>query len=348
MFESIKFRESLRDPKFIGEVQILVSLIFFGISFIYQKAAMINGMSPISYNACRYVVSTALLFLYKSLSGGAVHRDLKVDEGSGWDAKNIKQFLFFGFLLGLANCGGSLLQQIGLVTVTAGKTGFITGMYVVFVPMVEYLIPCYNTSIDLVASIAALASLFGLYLLCGCAEQQTCIGGAIGEGEIMVFISMLFWVVSIIIADISTKKVDVVLLTCVDFSVTTIITVLLALYLEPSNWIYPFTTIRENWSSICIVGFTEAVAFLLSMLGQMYTPPTRASLLFSMEAAVCAIFAFFLLGEVLSWIEVFGGLIMMLAAIFSSVSSSVDDESLEATYDEQLPIAIEQKNFGST
>ncbi len=317
--------------------------------------AMMNGMGPISYNACRYVVSTALLFLYKYFSG-AVHHNELTSESTSWNSKSMKQLLYYGILLGVANFGGSILQQIGLVSVTVGRTGFITGMYVVFVPIVEYLIPCYHTPLEWVASIAAIVSLFGLYLLSGCAEQQVCIGGAVGEGEIMVFVSMLFWVLSILISDTSTKKVDVVLLTATDFSVTTIITIALALYFEPENWVFPFQTIRDNWVTICIVGFTEASAFLLSMFGQMYTPPTRAALLFSMEAPVSAMFAYFLLGEELTWIELVGALMMLLAAVYSSLSSSHgdddsecnDEESVISTPDERLPIAVDHRKFGST
>jgi len=339
------------NQRWVGEAQIVTSLLFFGISFVYQRSAMLNGMKPITYNACRYVVSTALLFITKYFSGDILHDDVLStpqhevvqQQGNRW-----KQLLFYGSILGIANFGGSLLQQIGLVTVTAGKTGFITGMYVVFVPIVEYLIPWYNSTFDVVACVAALVSLFGLYLLSGCAEQQVCFGGAIGEGEVIVFVSMLFWVISIIISDMGTKKVDVVMLTCVDFSVTTIITLVLAFIFEADNWQYPFTAIHDNWKTIILVGFTEAVAFLLSMLGQMYTPPTRAALLFSMEAAVCGIFSYFLLDETLSWIEIFGGSLMLCAAVFSSTHITTEIEELEGSMDEKLPLSVDKRSLNGS
>eukprot|EP01039_Chlorochromonas_danica_P008316 gene8316-9168_t len=344
----------------IGEAQIFIALILFGIAFIGQRYAMLNGIGPITYNACRYIVSTIFLCTIKfvfGMSSSYNQSDSSKSNDNGDDHNHhnkqnketviemvdqsaaSRDLWMFGVSLGIINFAGSILQQIGLVTVSAGKTGFITGMYVVIVPIAEYIIPGFNAHLSNRSWIAAGVSFVGLFLLSGCAGHEKCFGGAIRE-------------------DVGCKRTEVVTLTLIDFSTTTIITLLLALYFEPEAWVFPFTTIRNNWFSIVIVGLCEAVSFTLSTLGQMYTPPTRAALLFSMEAVVCAVFAFFILGEVLSVVEIIGGTLMFAAAVVSSYDDSGDDDEdeeeeeqkgrQEGTMEEGRPLLLgEQKGFNS-
>ncbi|RYH28905.1 DMT family transporter [archaeon] len=357
------FHRSSWSNEFTGEIQIMASLLFFGASFIGQRYAMLQGMGPISYNACRYIFSTFFLCIAKYGLGLAADYEeeekkdkLRISiynvEESEDSKRDISQkdccsndLLIYGLGLGVANFAGSLLQQIGLVTVTAGKTGFITGMYVVIVPIVEYLTPGFNSSLSIRAWIAAGLSFFGLFLLSGCAGHEVCFGGAIKMGEATVFVSMLFWVVSIMMSDVGSKKVEVVLLTLVDFLTTTVITLLLALYMEPEAWVYPYTSIQRNIVSIIAVGFSEAVAFTLSTLGQMYTPPSRAALLFSLEAVVCAFLSYIFLNETLRPLETCGGFLMFSAALVSSWSFGSEEEEddgrttdLQATAEEGRPL----------
>lgn len=317
-----------------GETLIIISLIFFAVSFVYQRQAMLNGISPITYNACRYIVSSLCLTIMRYGMGWEMR---KVEEREKYSAQrgndaveqaemNRWNLIVFGSILGITNLGGSLLQQMGLVTVTAGKTGFITGMYVVIVPIAEYIFPCFHLKLTWQAGFAVISSMIGLYLLSGCAEQEQCIGGAIKKGEILVFVSVFFWVVSIMASDIGAKKLEVITLQLFDFIVTTSITLAIALLLEPNNWIYPFSSIRQNSHVIIIVGFAEAVAFTMSTAGQIYTTPTRAALLYSLEAVVCAIFSYFLLGERFTYIELFGGAIMVFSAM---ISTTADEVSLQ-------------------
>ena len=226
-----------------GEVQILVSLLFFGVSFIGQRYAMLQGMGPISYNACRYIISSIFLYIAKFGLGLSSNYEAKIEknaspstltecsnevvDSSHEESCCSKDLLIYGLGLGVTNFAGSILQQIGLVTVTAGKTGFITGMYVVFVPIVEHLTPGFNSSLGIRSWIAAGLSFIGLFLLSGCAGQEVCFGGAIKMGEVIIFVSMLFWVLSIMLSDLGSKRVEVVLLTLVDFVTTTIITLII-------------------------------------------------------------------------------------------------------------------------
>ncbi len=317
----------------IGELQIISAVLFFGVSFVYQRYAMTHThVGPITYNACRFVISTFLLVVLKPYAQKTFHTEIvqKVDESVSELDRNtsaLKELWFWGVLCGLSGFGGSILQQIGIVTVTAGKTGFITGMFVIFVPIVEWLTPGFGVSLNYKTWIAALVSLFGLYLLSGCLGSDRCFGGAVGSGEVIVFVSMLCWVFGIMWSDIGSKRVDVISLTTVDFLVVTVLTIVFALVFEPQFFVYPFTEIRSCYVPILVVGVTEALAFSLSTLGecdwnmvdaslfdlyvtqfagQMYSSPSRASVLFSMESVSCAVLSYFFLGEQMTYMEIIG------------------------------------------
>jgi drug/metabolite transporter (DMT)-like permease len=349
-----------RSNEFICEVQIIISLFFFGSSFIGQKQAMTNGLGPITFNACRYVVSTFLLYCVKECTGFKLSIEETESEkrthppiGNNGEYQPIeptyfnqmssrKQMFFYATLLGITNFGGSMLQQIGLVTVSAGKTGFITGMYVVFVPIFEYIfIPKYRHHMNYRIVFSVLLSFLGLYLLSGCLEHEDCIGTTLGRGEVIVFVSTFFWVVSILVSDYGAKNCEVIEMTYYEFLIATILNIAFAVYFETEFLYYPFVDISLNWYLIIIVGFTEAVSFGLATLGQMYVNPTRATILFSMEAVVCATLAFLILREKMSFIEIIGAIFMTLAALLSSFSNEETIE-MDEEYEEQFLQDLEE------
>jgi drug/metabolite transporter (DMT)-like permease len=285
----------------IGESQILIGVVLFGISFIGQKHAMSTGIGPLTYNACRFTISSILLLVfrpwlqsvtdseYENVSTDDAnyekHRDnsLLIDtspDNSGIDelstrtnVSQLKLLWFWGTICGLANFLGSVLQQESLVSIPVATCGFITGSYVIAVPICEMFIPGRSAHIYCQSWVAAVASVIGMYFISGCGSAEgSCLAGAEGRGEILVFISMFCWVVSILASDAASKLVDCISLTCVDFAICTVFNILLALWMEPEQWKYPFTEINSCWSMILLVGFTEAAAFTSSTLGQMYTP----------------------------------------------------------------------------
>jgi drug/metabolite transporter (DMT)-like permease len=265
------------------------------------------GLGPVTYTACRFMVSTVLLVAYKvcrsvmfpeeiiiSIDDDDESTDL-ITVGSKPNPNHILSLWFLGSLSGIANFGAGVLMQIGLTTVNAGKAGFITGMYVVFVPIVEFLIPGFGAHLTWKSWLAAIMCLFGLYLISGCAEQSVCLGGAFKEGEALLVGCMFCWVIAIMADDVGAKSHDVYSLVCINFFVCTILTTALALIVEPHHWIYPFNAITSHIVTICTLAVTFSVGFIFTTLGQKYVQPSRASLLMSLESLVCIFIAYLVL-----------------------------------------------------
>jgi len=156
----------------------------------------------------------------------------------------------------------------------------------------------------------------------------------------MVFISMLFWSASILSTDVASKRVDGVMLTLMEFVFTTIVVAIVAAFVEPQFLTYPFLSIRRNGLNICVLGFTEAMGFTLSTLGQRYTDSSRAALLYSLEGTFCSLLGYIFLHETLTYVELLGCALMLSSAV---LSSSVFSSSAE-TSDNVDGIALLETN----
>lgn len=314
----------------VATAQLFFSTTLFGASFVGQKIAMTQGIGPFTYTACRFIVSTALLCLFRPLIQRLVHSAVDVGheknsvEGAQLSSRELYKW---ATLCGVAAFGGSNLQQIGLSTVSAGKTAFITGMYVIFVPIVEWTLPGFGLKLNWRVWASAVVSLLGMFYLSGNSKSGL-LGGEsnFNSGEIIVFISMLFWVISIISADVGTKRgVDGVSFTVWEFAVSTVLSLTLAVIFESEYLQYPFNSILKTWKMILLVGITEGVSFLFGTLGQMYIAPSKAALIYSLESVTAAVGAYFFLGETLSHTELFGCFLMLSAAVLCSYQSELDE-----------------------
>ena len=310
--------------EFIGEIQLIVSTFLFGTSIVCQRIGMIDGLGPLTFNSVRYAISVLWLLSFRPI--------YPKHEYSGTFNEDGRSFKFELIILigaaGLANFGGSTFQQLGMVFTSATKTGFITGSYVVIIPIVEWLLPACQGSrpsrIPLCEWLGAAVCFVGLYFLAGC-TVGSCYLDASSGGDGLVLVGVVFWVIGIMIADRASKKFDCLTFTTGQFVIVFILTTVLALIFELSFWAYPFTAILNQWKVLVVVGFTEAAAFLLGAIGQTYVRPSRAAILFSGgEALACYALGYLILGEKLRPLELFGALLMLAAMIGSAPPAELD------------------------
>jgi drug/metabolite transporter (DMT)-like permease len=330
----------------VAVIQLVASTLLFGISFVGQKFAMTQyGIGPLTYTATRFLVSTLFLMLFRPLFQYFFHSQIGSDSQSdSFEMERVTRELFkWATLCGCATFGGSNLQQIGLQTVSVGITAFITGGYVIFVPLVEWFLPGFGLKLDWKVWTSAFISIIGMFFLSGGTDFSSN-GIVFSTGEIIVFIGMLCWVVAIISADVGiTRGVDGVSFTTTECAVTTVLSLCLALIFESSSFVYPFYLILSSWKMILFVGVAEAMSFLLATLGQMYVAPSKAALILSLESVTAAAFAYFLLEEYLSYKQLFGCFLMLAAAVFSSIKTGGGSSIMSGPSDTDI-IELEQSN----
>jgi drug/metabolite transporter (DMT)-like permease len=348
----IETKENKKSHERYGELLLIFTSLLFGLSFACQKEAMNkNTIGPITFSFFRLLISVLFLVCFypclqsifkdnndieekenlidynndkdsevlEYLERNIINNKIKIEtinknkKNNAWNY----ELFYWGVLVGAINFFGTILQQIGLVTVSAGRTGFITGSYVVIIPFIEYLTPCWDSKhLTKKTGIAAVVSFIGLYFLSGCIESEQCLGNELGYGELIVLISTFVWCLSILTSDIACKKVDNVALTLVEFIIPTVFSFILALIMESKYLNYQ--SIYDNWATILIVGIGDACGFLFSTVGQRYVRPSRTSILLSMESVNSVIFAYLIINEKLSFLEIVGSILMFLSTIISS------------------------------
>jgi drug/metabolite transporter (DMT)-like permease len=192
---------------------------------------------------------------------------------------SITQFelAFFGFLTGVSGFIGLCLQQLALVYISATTAGFITSLFVIFIPMLEYVLEDYlgfGSHLTWKTWLAAVVSLFGTYLLSqasGDSKESDIATSDVADmlglsthayGLIMIFVSMLFITLEITICDIASKRVDCIDLTVAMFATIAVFSVVTAFFLEPKQWTeFPlFSDFEKSNHSIqgwCMVVFAS-------------------------------------------------------------------------------------------
>ncbi len=219
------------------------------------------------------------------------------------------------FLLGGLACGGMLtvassLQQIGLMTTTAGKGGFLTALYMLMVPIVSLVL--FRKRVSPAVWIGVVLALIGMYLLC-VKEDFT-----IAEGDFYVFLCAIGYTGHILCIDRFAPKVDGVLLSCAQFYVCGFLTLIPTVFIEQPS----LSAIQSVWMPLAYSGIgSGSIAYTLQIIGQKHVQPTLASLLMSLESVFSALSGWLLLNEHLSGKELLGCILVFGAVLLAQIPS---------------------------
>ncbi len=273
---------------------LLITAIIWGLAFVAQRAGM-EHIGPFTYNGIRFglgSISLIPLLLYTDKRRQRAESD--------------KKTMIIGCALagGVLFCGASL-QQAGLVYTTAGKAGFITGLYVVFVPILGLFIK-QKTGFGM--WVGAIVAAWGMYLL-SVTESLT-----IAFGDLLVLLGAIFWAAHVLIISWLSPKMNPIKIALVQFAACSILSLMVAVMVEEIAW----QGIKNAAIPILYGGFMSVgIAYTLQVVGQQKAHPTHASIILSLEAAFAAIGGGLMLGEHLS-IRGLTGCALMLAGMLIS------------------------------
>ncbi|WP_457606663.1 DMT family transporter [Nitratifractor sp.] len=225
-----------------------------------------------------------------------------------------------GLLLGFLYFSAFGTQTLGLKEIPASVSAFLTGLYVVFVPLLLWLI--FRRRPNRYAFIASLLAAAGLWLLTAPADGG---GFSPGRGEWLTLACALLFALHIIATDHFTRRYDTWLLVGIQLLTVTLLCGLSSLLTEP-------TTLPPRWDaslifSVFLTGIlATAYALWIQTKMQRFTTPTRTAVIFAMEPVSAAIIGLIWAGETLTPSQYFGGAIIlaaMLLAEFRSTDSSL-------------------------
>lgn len=282
-----------------GDLLLLLTATIWGLAFVAQRVGA-DHMGPLAFNGVRFGLGAISL-----LPVIVAFDHLRTRRGEPADRTGrLRAALVPGIVAGLVLFTASWLQQWGLNWTTAGKAGFITGLYIVLVPILGIAL---RHRTGLYTWIGALTALVGLYVL------SVRDGFTIEQGDGLVLVSSVLWATHILLVDRFTG-LDALRFSAVQFATTSLVSLAAAVAFESA----PFAGIEAAAMPIFYGGvLSVGVAYTLQVFGQRDAAPSAAAIILSMEAVFAAIGGIVLLGEPLTWREMTGFGLMFAGIVIS-------------------------------
>lgn len=274
---------------------LLLAALIWGSSFIFQKDAMAY-MGPFSFNAFRFMLGALILLPLIGLRAKTKARESKTPA-----------LMIGAFIAGALIFLGAGFQQFGIQYTTIGNTGFITGLYIAFVPILSLFLGYrYRHGIWFAVTLACI----GLYLLSGMN------GLTIAYGDLLVLIGAIFWAIHVIVIDHMTDHHDQIKFAALQFMVCSLLSYCAALYVGDKAFLFTF----DEWKWVIISGILAVgIGYTLQVVGQTTSPPTQAAVIMSLEAVFAAIAGYFYYGEILDFRALLGCALMFTGCLLTQL-----------------------------
>ena len=294
------------NKKILSPLLCLTAAIVWGFAFSFQEIASNNVhlIDAFFFGGIRFGVGALslipVILLFEKENGlEKAEKKLKM-----------KNTVIFGIITGAILFAASTVQQFGIqITQASGKAGFITGMYLIFVPIAGYIL--FKQRISPIVWGAAIIALGGLYFLCIGGE-----GFTVSVGDILLLICALCFTAHIIVIDKFIGRVSALKYSVVQFATVSVLNLLTGVFFGHVTWEGIVATIIPIL--YCGLGST-GIAYTCQILGQKYTAPTVAALLFSTEGLFSVIAECIFKQKLPSGTMLLGCSLMFVAIILSQL-----------------------------
>ena len=291
----------MKIPTLKSDVLLLFTSAIWGFAFVAQRIGM-DYVGPFTFNGVRFALGSLVLLPLILRNGIRKNTSRKNTSLAG-----TKTLIFGGGLLGITVFAAASLQQVGLVYTTAGNAGFITGLYVVIVPILGLFWGQYpNAGTWIGAFLAAV----GLYFL-SVTDKLT-----ISFGDLLELIGAFLWAVQILIVGWLSPKIDPIKLALAEFSACSLLSLVTAFIFEEIvlNALLQ-ATIPILYGGVLSVG----VAYTLQVVAQQHAHPAHAAILFSLESVFAAVGGWLILNETISPRGLVGCTLMLSGMLLSQL-----------------------------
>ncbi len=287
--------------QWFADLTLLFVAFVWGATFVVVQNA-ISFLPPITFNSIRFFLAAVLLGGWLVLFQRQQIAYLN------------KRLLLAGFFLGLWLFFGYATQTIGLLYTSSAKAGFITGLNVVLVPLFAFVLLKQRPGKNAVAGIVV--AVIGLYLL-----TMTDIS-AFNKGDALVFLCSIGFAMQIVLTGKYSKQFPTLLLTVVQISTVSGLSVIYAFFLEDWKLALDSTVLFQPdviFALVITSLFATAFAFFAQTNFQKYTSPTRVALIFATEPVFAALTGFLWAGDRLSASAVIGCVLILAGMILAEL-----------------------------
>lgn len=286
--------------KLKGPLLLLITAFFWGTTFVAQSLGS-DYVGAFTYNACRFIITGLILLVI------AFIRRRKVKEYIPTN-KSVKWIFIMAICVGVALFLGATLQQLGInITKSPSKSGFISSLYMVFVPIIGYFIRKKPKPIVWLYLVMAIV---GSYLISINGEFK------LELGDILTLICALMFAVQIVLVDIINPYIDSIKLSAMQFIVAGILSFIFMLFTESVN----FSDIYKALPAIMYAAiFSGCIAYTFQIIGQKYTEAAIATMIMSLESVFALISGVIILKEELTLRLIIGCSLIFIAVICAQI-----------------------------
>lgn len=281
-----------------SDVLLFITALIWGFAFVAQRVGM-DYVGPFTFNGVRFALGA--LFLLPLIA-------FRSRSPAGHAARTTgREVILGGLLAGLVLFTGASLQQVGLLYTTAGNAGFITGLYVVIVPILGMF---FSQRTDAGTWIGAVLAVAGLYLLCAAG------GMSVSAGDLLVLAGAFFWAGHVLVIGWLSPKMDSFRLAFCQYAACAA----LSLAVGGIREIITIDALFRGAAPILYGGvMSVGIAYTLQVVGQKHAPSSHAAILMSLEAVFAAVGGWLLLGERLTSRQYLGCTLMLTGMLASQL-----------------------------
>lgn len=269
--------------------------LIWGGTFPIVKLAMVY-VSPVLLVAIRFSVASLILLAFFR------KRIFPLPPGSIGKGSVLALFLFLGFVA----------QNIGLTITTASKSAFITGLMVLFVPLLQFVIERKPPKLGNIAGIGVVVG--GLWLL------TSPDGASLNSGDALTLVCAILFAVYVVYLDVVSRDMSPFQLLFIQMSATAVYAITATAGFERMYYVYD---LRATASILYLTLFATLLTTYVQTRYQKETTPTRAVVIFSVEPVVASVLSYIILGEVLGTAGVIGGAVIIGGVLLSELSDSI-------------------------
>lgn len=297
--------EQTRTKSLRGSLLLTLTSLIWGIAFVAQSEGM-NYVGPLTFNGVRMLIGGMVLIpcilALKKWNGA------ETEAVSAAERKEKRKWnLCAGLVCGILLFTSSTVQQCGIAETSVGKAGFITSLYIVLVPIMGLFM---KKKTGKMVWISVVIAAVGMYLLCITESFTIC------RGDVLMFACAVVFSFHIMAVDYFSPKTDGLVLSCIQFWVVGLISLVLMFVFEHPTW----ESLTAAAVPVLYAGVLSCgVAYTLQVVAQKDVEPTTASLLMSLESVFSLIAGWILLGERLSGKELIGCALVFGAIVLAQL-----------------------------
>jgi drug/metabolite transporter (DMT)-like permease len=284
-----------------SEMLLFLTSFIWGLGFVAQRVGM-EYVGPFAYNGIRFALGSLVLIplvVFGKKPNATLYNFQPIF--------NFKMKTISCGVAGLTLFAAASFQQMGLVYTTAGNAGFITGLYVVIVPIIGLTLRQHTNAGTWMGTFFAG---IGLYLLC-VTEKLT-----VSLGDFLVLVSAFLWAAHVLIIGWLSPKIESFKLACIQFAVCSVLSCIVAVIAE-------IITLRGIYNAAIPILYggllSVGIAYTLQVVAQRNTHPAHAAILLSLEAVFAAMGGWLILDETLTTRGMLGCALMLSGMLLSQL-----------------------------